>query len=172
MLYLTGAQMAWSSFVTRIGASVGAAVAGGTAWVLLEPRAEDAAEKMGLVPTEVAEATIAPTTPTPPAAETRYAEMRPELDLTRHPDARPSFNCDDAEAEMEQLICADPSLAEADRMMGHIYSTLKERGLANSNLTFKQQAWIASRNACLIAIDPKECVRDKMLRRIDELSSL
>jgi len=162
--------MAWSSLLTRIGASIGAAVAGGTAWVVLEPRAEDAAEKMGLRPAEI-ENTAADSGHTGEGVSS-YGELRPELDLSRHPDARPSFDCDKATVEMELLICADPALAEADRMMGQIYASLRERNLITPNLTFKQQAWIASRNACLIATDPKDCVRQKMLTRIDELGAL
>jgi uncharacterized protein YecT (DUF1311 family) len=161
--------MAWSSLLTRIGASIGAAVAGGTAWVVLEPRAEDAAEKIGLRPVEI-ENTAADSGHAGEGVS--YGDLRPELDLTRHPDARPSFDCDKATVEMELLICADPALAEADRMMGQIYASLRERNLITPNLTFKQQAWIASRNACLIATDPKDCVRHKMLMRIDELSAL
>jgi|GEM_PF-3027244 len=164
--------MALSSFLTRIGASVGAAVAGGTAWVLLEPGTKGAAEKyLGIGAQERIEADQA-SGQSHTATKISYGELRPELDLTRHPDARPSFNCDDATVEMELLICADPLLAEADRMMGQIYTSLRERNLITPDMTFKQQAWIASRNACLIAADPKLCVRDKMLERIEELSAL
>ncbi len=164
--------MALSSFLTRIGASIGAAVAGGTAWVLLEPGTKDAAEKyLGIGAEERVEAEQVPGQ-SHTATKITYGELRPELDLTRHPDAKPSFDCDKASVEMERLICADPMLAEADRMMGQIYTALRERNLITPDLNFKQQAWIASRNACLIAADPKACVRDKMLARIEELSAL
>ena len=164
--------MALSSFLTRIGASIGAAVAGGTAWVLLEPGTKDAAEKYLGIGAETRIEAEQSSGPGHTATRITYGELRPELDLTRHPDARPSFNCEEASVEMELLICADPLLAEADRMMGQIYASLRERDLITQNMTFKQQAWIASRNACLIAADPKLCVRDKMLARIEELSAL
>lgn len=161
------------SFLARLGISAAAAVAGGTTWVVLEPSVTDAAQFFGIeVKSETPVSPHATASTDTRLADSGLASARPELDLTHHPDAKPSFNCDDASMDMEHLICADPKLAEADRMMGQVWVSLQDRGLVTTNLRLQQNGWIASRNACLIAVNPKDCVRDRILERITVLSSL
>lgn len=149
------------SVVGRVGLSMLAAVAGGTTWVVLEPGTRSfVAEKFGIGQ----EAPVKAEPTTNPVPE--------PLDLTRHPDARPSFNCDDASQTIEHLICADPAIAEADRSLSRIWRTLGDRGLVTDELRLSQRQWLARRDACLIDDDPKACVKKTMLDRIAELSTL
>lgn len=139
----------------KIGVSVLTAVAGGTSWVVLEPGTRAMASRyLGI------------------EAEAPAAAAFGALDLTRHPDARPSFNCEDASRTIEHLICSDPALAEADVSLSRIWNGLEARGAITDELRQSQRAWLAARDACVIGDDAKACVRQSMLQRISELSVL
>jgi len=148
------------SLASKIAVSVVTAVAGGASWVVLEPTTRDmAAEYLGIEADTPAE--------TPPAA-THAAP----LDLTRHPNARPSFDCADASRTIERLICSDPALAEADVSLGRVWRSLEDRGLVSDELRRSQRQWLAARDACVIGENARACVRRTMLERITELSAL
>ncbi|MEO0983731.1 MAG: lysozyme inhibitor LprI family protein [Pseudomonadota bacterium] len=143
----------------KIGASMVTAVAGGTTWLIVEPGMRDRVAQFTGLDLPGTEAAAPASTPEP-------------LDLARHPDAAPSFNCDDATRTIEHLICSDPAIAEADVSLGRVWSTLKSRGLVDDELRMSQRQWLAKRDACLIDDDPKTCVKRSMLDRIGELSAL
>ena len=56
----------------------------------------------------------------------------------------PSFDCARAASPTERTICADPELAEADRLLAIVYA--KVRGKAG--VRREQRGWIASRDEC------------------------
>lgn len=138
----------------KVGVSVLTAVAGGTSWIVLEPGTRAMASRYLGIEAEA------------PAANPT------ELDLTRHPDARPSFNCDDASRTIEHLICSDPALAEADVSLSRTWQALDARGAITDELRQSQRARLAARDACVIGDDAKACVRASMLERITQLSAL
>ncbi len=146
-----------NNLLAKVGASIVTTVAGGTAWLVIEPGMQTRlARWTGL---------------SVPAAETVDSNGS-DLTFRRHPDADPSFSCDDASTSVEKLICADPAIAEADRALNRVWATLRQRDLIDDTLRLSQRQWLARRDACLIDEDPRACVADAMLTRISELSAL
>ena len=65
-----------------------------------------------------------------------------------------SFNCADAKAPVEKLICSDASLAKADADLAALYAQLQEslQGSAHDDLLAEQRAWLKARlSACGVA---------------------
>lgn len=151
-------------FATKIGVSIATACAGGAAWMALEPTARTAMHdvvKTGQV------GPVAAGEPAPsPALDLALQDLTPD------PAARPSFDCAAAAATIERLICSDQGLAEADRALDRIWASLLARDLMTEDLKLAQRNWIAARDACVIAEDPKACVRRHMSERIETLSRL
>ncbi len=69
--------------------------------------------------------------------------------LAQNGNARPSFDCTNATAPIEALICADRTLADLDRVLTNTYrSALATRvGEAQLLLREEQRAWAQSRSA-------------------------
>jgi len=147
------------ALVAKIGASVVTAIAGGSAWLVVEPGARSVLPEWTGASVERQDATD-------------LSMTRATMDLSPDPDANPSFDCTDASRTIERLICSDPALAEADRSLGRIWSSLDRRGLVDEALREGQLQWLAARDACLIDPEPGACVRRAMLGRIRELSIL
>ncbi len=143
--------------------SMAAAVAGGTTWLVVEPGARTVVAdfvglEMGATRSAVAEAAT--------------AEAGSHMSFERHPDARPSFDCGMAQTTIEKMICSDPAIAEADRVLDKVWTTLGREDAISDELRSEQRQWINRRDACLIDNDPRGCVRRVMLDRITELSAL
>lgn len=154
------------SMASKIGVSIVTAVTGGAAWMIVEPgMRSQVARWTGLEDAPASEIAAEATTPTSAAAPA-------PLDLARDPNANPSFNCDDAATTVERLICSDPAIAEADRSLNRVWAALRQRGMISDTLKLSQRQWLARRDACLIDDDPKACVRNCMLERIETLSAL
>jgi uncharacterized protein YecT (DUF1311 family) len=146
--------------VVKLGVSVLTACAGGTAWIVAEPGARSMAKDfLGIESTEAS--------PTSAGVAQTGA-----LDLTPDPAAKPSFNCADASSTIEKLICSDAAIAEADRQLGRLWGTLQDQSKITEEVKMGQRQWLATRDACLIADDPKACVRRVMLERIQVLGAL
>lgn len=96
-------------------------------------------------PPEVAVAP-APAPPSPPPAlrelaRPRYADLRePEP-----PPVRPSFDCRYAGSLSEEMVCADPQLADADRRMARAYDRALAAGVPRRYLRAEQDDWMAIR---------------------------
>lgn len=75
-----------------------------------------------------------------------------------------SFDCANASARVEQLICADRDLSSLDDQLAAEYRSARRTGLPDSEVS-TQRAWIAQRNACADA----DCVRNLYESRIAEL---
>jgi uncharacterized protein YecT (DUF1311 family) len=149
----------------KLGVSIATACAGGTAWIVAEPSART------MVANFIGADAPAAAPGTAPAAATGGAQQV-KLDLTRNPDAKPSFNCADAASTIEHLICSDPAIAEADQSLARIWKTLREQDKVTEDVQMSQRQWLATRDACLIADNPKACVRHEMLSRIQTLGAL
>lgn len=149
--------------LSRVAVSMAAAVAGGTTWLVVEPSARTVvADFVGL---EIGATRSA-------AAEAATSEITSRMTYERHPDAKPSFDCDMAETTIEKMICSDPTIAEADLVLDKVWSALGSEEAISDELRMEQRRWINRRDACLIDNDPRGCVRKVMLERITELSGL
>jgi len=58
---------------------------------------------------------------------------------------RPSFDCRYARSQAEQMVCADPQLADADRRMSQAYRDALNAGVPHQILDRQQAAWMAAR---------------------------
>lgn len=85
--------------------------------------------------------------------------------------AQPAFDCDDAEGEVELLICNDESLQALDRTLAITYAramqNLPEEDQASERAV--QRGWIKGRNDCWKAGDVGTCVTYSYRTRIVEL---
>ena len=64
--------------------------------------------------------------------------------------AEPGFDCSRAQATVERLVCAEPTLAERDRALQAAYRAASARatGAQARRLAQDQRAWIKGRNDC------------------------
>lgn len=89
----------------------------------------------------------------------------------------PSFDCARAAGGAEELVCADPALADLDRRLADHYAAALAAAQsldagaaeAEANLRAGQRGWIGGRDECWKAENPATCVRDAYLRREAEL---
>ena len=85
--------------------------------------------------------------------------------------ASPSFECNKAAGEVEQLICRDQPLAKLDQELSEVYA----RAIANipetehKTIRAIQRGWIKGRNDCWKAADVRNCVETSYQTRIVEL---
>jgi uncharacterized protein len=87
--------------------------------------------------------------------------------------AEPSFDCDKAEGTVEEMICADPQLAELDRKLADVYAAAARKA-ANEHppvLKTEQRGWIKGRNDCWKSDDPHACAETEYRQRIAELQA-
>jgi uncharacterized protein len=92
--------------------------------------------------------------------------------------AQPSFDCTQAQGEVETLICHDRELAALDRSMTGVYQTALQKAEQFppqdlANFKAEQQRWINSRNDCWNAQEPsaRDCVKKSYRDRIAELQA-
>lgn len=85
----------------------------------------------------------------------------------------PSFDCSQADGEVENLICQDTELAQLDLKMEEVYTTAYNKAgpEMKSTLQAEQIGWIKGRNECWKSEDVGTCVEDSYLYRISELQS-
>jgi hypothetical protein len=107
----------------------------------------------GPPPTPVPRATAPRPAPESRRNDTRFAGAGPAPAAR----ARPSFDCGKAHSRTEQLICADPQLAQLDRELGKLYAQAKA-GSPNpadfrrrSDAQWKQREANCSNRECLLA---------------------
>jgi uncharacterized protein len=86
-------------------------------------------------------------------------------------DTHPSFKCAQAAAPVENLICSDTALSELDRKLAAVYArAMKEwTGDLAAGEQAKERDWVAARNRCSAAPDPRTCVEAAYRRRIVEV---
>jgi len=86
----------------------------------------------------------------------------------------PSFDCAKATRQAEKLVCSDAGLSALDRTLAAAYA----KGMSPSSDWPKpdrkasraaQRAWLAERDRCAKAADPKGCIESAYRRRIAEL---
>jgi uncharacterized protein len=85
--------------------------------------------------------------------------------------AGPSFDCAKADKPIEKLVCGDAALAALDRVLAAAYAkglspssewTERDRNASRA----AQREWLAERDACAKAADPKGCTTSAYQRRI------
>ena len=86
---------------------------------------------------------------------------------------RPSFDCDRAEGQAQQLVCNVASLAQMDVEMSRLYSLAEatnDIGKDRLNeLKAMQRGWIKGRDDCWKSDDLRQCVVEAYVSRIHEL---
>jgi uncharacterized protein YecT (DUF1311 family) len=102
--------------------------------------------------------------PQPPAAQAQEAPAPPRVV------ARPSFDCRFPHSPAEQMVCADPQLAAADRRMAQAYRQALGAGVPPQILDRQQAAWMAARENA--ARDGPAAVADVYGERIAELQGM
>jgi len=85
--------------------------------------------------------------------------------------AKPSFNCNKATHEIEQLICADAELAALDVSLNDLYKIVLKNtpAAAQKRLKSEQVGWSKGRNDCWKSDDKRACVKGEYETRINEL---
>lgn len=83
----------------------------------------------------------------------------------------PSFDCAKATHDVEKLICSDAGLADLDRSLSSLYSTLLKHTPESQQkgLKTEQRGWVKGRNDCWKSNDMRGCVASEYKARIDEL---
>ncbi len=89
----------------------------------------------------------------------------------------PSFDCAQADGDVEAMICSDAGLADLDWLIAERYQAALAavRGLdtgaseAEASLRAVQRGWIKGRNECWMADDVRACTEAAYLRREGEL---
>jgi uncharacterized protein len=104
----------------------------------------------------------------------RIAELKPSSADGNQGQAKPSFNCTEAKAPIEKLICADNELARLDVQLNSVYEKTRDAFAGTSRSAFikSQQEWLSRRNSCngLAASEMTKCLAGSMQRRIAELN--
>jgi uncharacterized protein len=107
------------------------------------------------------------TSTTPPAA---VAAPVAAADTTPGPFAQVSFDCAKATDMTEQMVCADPELAQLDGRLAAAYARAGDRpGTDKATLSAAQNGWIKRRNDCWQATDRRHCVLESYETRLVEL---
>jgi|GEM_PF-12478 len=81
-----------------------------------------------------------------------------------------SFDCTNATAETEKMICADQTLSDLDSQLGQLYSGLMAdmRSAQVEDLRQKQKSWLAERNRCIDI----SCLTARYKERLAQLNRL
>ncbi|MGW8466646.1 MliC family protein [Pseudomonas sp. CLCA07] len=88
------------------------------------------------------------------------------------PTYKTSFDCGDARARVEKLICHDPQLAQMDIELMRLYrlALTDEHSVPPPNkVMLDQQFWIDGRNQCGTAAEPKACTVRSYAERAHQL---
>ena len=104
--------------------------------------------------------------PTPAIAQQALAAEAQDDDR----DDGPSFDCRYASSSSERMVCEDPSLALADRVLGQSYERAIASGVPRDVLSAGHARWLATRESA--AHDSRKAVADAYARRIDELRTM
>lgn len=118
-----------------------------------------------VAPVETGSVAAAP----PPAAAPATPASMPAPASEPAPSAGPSFDCAQAQGEVEKLVCADPELARLDRQLAERYARVKDVPDAQA-VVAQQRGWVKGRDDCWKADDKPLCVREAYLTRLAELA--
>lgn len=81
----------------------------------------------------------------------------------------PSFSCDDAQGQVETMICSSPGLAALDNQLDRLYRKALDQDPDVARLKAMQRGWIKGRNDCWKASDAHACISDNYGIRMTEL---
>ncbi|HVI31894.1 lysozyme inhibitor LprI family protein [Phenylobacterium sp.] len=130
----------------------------------------------GPAPMVRAEAPRPPVVVAPSASESsapvvaRAPEPAPFVPPRRRADANPSFNCRYARSTSEEMVCADPQLAAADRRLNRAYERAIASGIPARELRAEQDDWLGIREDA--ARRSPRAVASVYEQRIRELNAL
>jgi uncharacterized protein YecT (DUF1311 family) len=115
-----------------------------------QPRAAEPPPPRLRPPAQVAIAPVRPPEPPPRSAPAprdppREAPLYASRTEPAPPRARPSFDCRYASTRSEELVCADPQLAAADRRLARAYEQAIAAGVPRRYLRAEQDDWLAIR---------------------------
>jgi len=85
--------------------------------------------------------------------------------------AQPAFDCDDADGEVETLICENKALQELDQTLAKTYARTMQ-ALPKEDRAYEktiQRGWIKGRNDCWKSDEQERCVTYSYQTRIVEL---
>ncbi|WP_397453613.1 MliC family protein [Pseudomonas sp. NA-150] len=88
------------------------------------------------------------------------------------PILRTSFDCAQAKASVEKLVCRDPQLKQMDIELTRLYrlALTDEHSVPNPDkVIIDQQFWVAARNQCASAPVPRECAIRNYAERAHQL---
>lgn len=87
--------------------------------------------------------------------------------------AGPSFDCDEAEGTVEEMICADSTLAALDLEMAVVWQEVLDRAeeAGRDPTRAEQRGWIKGRNDCWKSDDVRGCIVESYRLRIAELQA-
>jgi uncharacterized protein len=96
------------------------------------------------------------------------AGMRPSTDGPATIPFNASIDCTRASAEVEQLVCGDPTLVALDQKLGTVYGQAEQKQGSPVPEWFvnEQRSWNTDRDACSRSGNPKSCVDSAYTRRI------
>lgn len=101
-----------------------------------------------------------------PWYEPRWMELR----IPRR-QSRPSFDCRDAQSLGEEAVCADPTLAAADRRLERAFRRAVEAGVPYAQLRAEQDDWLSVREAAARR-SPRAVasIYDQRIRELDAMA--
>lgn len=96
------------------------------------------------------------------------ASMRPGSDGPATIPFNASIDCTRASADVEKLVCGDPTLTALDQKLGTVYqqAEVKQGTPVPEWFVNEQRNWNADRDACGRSADPKACADSAYTRRI------
>lgn len=110
-----------------------------------------------------------PMQPPPLTPEEAYTAAEP-VELPPDATHQASFNCATARPGAEQMVCADASLAAADREMAQAYRRALRAGASAEDLRLEQRDWIALREDA--ARRSPQALAAIYFQRIDDLNAI
>jgi len=92
--------------------------------------------------------------------------------LEFRPRTQPAFDCEQAEGQVEVLICTDPDLAARDRELDALFQRVLQRipAAQRADLRAQQRGWIKGRNDCWKSEAVAACVAEEYARRVSALA--
>lgn len=79
-----------------------------------------------------------------------------------------SFSCNQAETQVENLICNDNEMKSLDSLLDTIYKNMLKQAGKNFSLRKSQRQWLKKRNECQNII----CIKEVYLNRMFELTAV
>lgn len=80
----------------------------------------------------------------------------------------PSFDCAKATSDAEKWVCTDAELSRLDVQLAQRYKQVQSSP-DELDIAAEQRGWIKGRDACMKAVDPRQCLVESYKTRLVEL---